>query len=402
MTQNVLDHTQDLSGAETHRLTQLYPAPDFVKQADHAKIHGDPEAMKPHMYADVTKRLFPCHTKAATWMSSLFFGANQRKFAPAEAVHIQERIIKSASYWGIAPEVDMLWQKMASDVVRGYEAVPDDQFALVWVADGQKHRNYPLTNSTQVKQASDWFGQYHGEFNWSDKHQIASKIVARSEELSVPISHSELLMKCAGFGYCAAETAAQAWEKRAALTRSTNPVFAAEATQLATVIRGATFEARDQGMRIKMAALMDQFDHEAQLHTLYDAGGLLRPEDELFGITEKVAGDFLSTHAQTTTGAIYEKTALERLSIGQITEWMGQDFANEVATGGVMLDMDKLAEMLPTMPRDDAEMFERMTSAAGIAPMAREKAASASGMSDEDREALATLYQPMTSSVIEL
>lgn len=151
-----------------------------------------------------------------------------------------------------------------------------------------------------------------------------------------------------------------------------------------------------------MAALMDQFDRDCRLNTLYDEGGLERPEDALFSITEKVASEFLNTHTQTTTGAIYEKTALEKLSLDDITRWMGDEFAQEVATGGVFVDMDKLAELLPTMPRDDAEMFERMTAEAGINPMAYEKAAEAAGMSDEDRQALAAQYVPATSSVIEL
>ena len=398
----VLDHTQDLSGSEMHRLTQLYPTPDFVKEASHDKLCGDPEAMRPHMYADVNHRLFPCHTKAATWMSSLFFGANHRHIAPSQAEPIRERIIKQASYFGIVPEVEALWAKMADDAAKGYQELPDEQFALVWTADGSKHRNYPLTNAVQIKQASDWFGKYHGEFSWADKHQIASKIVARSEEESVPISNSELLLKCAGFGYCAAIDAAAAWEKRASLVQTSAPAYAAEARKMAEVIRGATFEARDQGKRIKMAALMDQFDRDCRLNTLYDEGGLERSEHALFSITEKVASEFLNTHTQTTTGAIYEKTALEKLSLDDITRWMGDEFAQEVATGGVFVDMDKLAELLPTMPRDDAEMFERMTAEAGINPMAYEKAAEAAGMSDEDRQALAAQYVPATSSVIEL
>jgi len=159
---------------------------------------------------------------------------------------------------------------------------------------------------------------------------------------------------------------------------------------MASTIRGAAFEARDQGKRIKMAECMDQFDRQTELHHLYDEGGLPRPEDELFQITEKVAGDFLKNHVQTTTGAIYEKNALAGLSPDIIQEWMGDEMVD--ACGGAMLDVEKMAEIVPTLPKPDAEMFERMTSAAGIPTFAREKAAHDQGLSRDEMQTLAKEY----------
>jgi len=149
------------------------------------------------------------------------------------------------------------------------------------------------------------------------------------------------------------------------------------------------FEARDQGYRTKMAALMDQFDRETGLNQLYDEGGLDRPEDVLFQVTEKVASDFLGRHVRTTTGTIYEKVALAMLDTETLRNWMGDEFADDC--GGVMLDVQKLADIIPTLPRPDAEMFERMASAAGVPVFGKEK--SAATMSDAERQELAAIYQ---------
>ncbi len=389
MNQTVLDHTQDLSGAEQHRLTQLYTPPEFVKQASHEQLCGDPEQLPPHVYAHLTSRAFPCHTKAATWMSALFFGDKHRQLAPTVADQVKARLIKSASYWNIQPEVEALWEKMAEDEAQGHNRLPDEDFALVWEAGGRKERHYPLSNASEVKMASDWFGRFHHEFNFQDKHTIAAKILEKAAQHSAVCENQELLDRCAGFGYCAASTAAEAWEKRAALTSSSAPEYSAEALRTAAVIREATFEARDQGKRIKMAALMDQFDRLTELNKLY-GDGLERPEDVLFQITEKVASDFLRDHVVTTTGAVYEKTALAELNIETVRNWLGDDLADEC--GGVMLDTEKLAEILPTLPRPDAEMFERMTSAAGVPVFAREKAAADHGLTRDEMLAMAKQY----------
>lgn len=385
-----MDQTQDLTGADQHRLTQLYTPPDFVKQANHEQLYGDPSSLPPHVYASVNKRLLPCHTKAATWMSSLFFGDKHKQLPPAEAEAAKERLLKSAAFWGIKPEVEQLWEKMAADEQQGYLKLKDTDFALVWDTGDRKERHYPLRNGNEVKMASQWFGNYHREFTFDDKSTIASKILTKAAEYGAITENNELLTRCAGLGYCAAETAAQAWEKRASLLTARYPEYAAEATKMAATLRSATFEARDQGRRIKLAGLMDQFDRQTALHMLYDNGGLERPEDVMFAITEKVASDFLTGHVQTTTGAVYDKMALDRLDINTVRQWLGDDLADEC--GGVILDSTKLAEILPTLPRPEAEMFERMTSAVGIPVFAREKSAAAKGLSPQEMQELAAQY----------
>lgn len=394
MSTQILDHTRDLSGTDQHRLLQLYPPPEFVKEASHEALHGNPEELPPHIYAMIAERLFPCHTKAATWMSALFFQDQRRKLNPSIADQAEQRLTKSASFWSIQPAVTALWEKMAEAETTGFAQLQDADFALVWEGGNQpKERHYPLRNAGEVKMASAWFDNYHGEFTFGDKNRIASKILIKAAEFGAPMDNSEFLYQCAGFGYCSASDAATAWEKRGTLTQQTFPEYSEEAFRMGQSIRTNTFEARDQGKRIKMAELLDQFDRQTHLDKLYDDGGLERPEEVLFVVTEKVANQFLSEHAQTTTGAIYEKQALERISIEDVRSWMGDALADEVAAGGMYLDVEKLAEVLPTLPRDDAAMFEKMTSALAIPVAAREKAAADQGMTLDEMHELAEEYQ---------
>lgn len=398
----ILDHTQDLSGANQHRLTQLYVPPDFVKQASHEQLCGGEDPLQPHLYGNAARRVYPCHTKAATWMSALFFGDKKDSLSPVEQSGVEARLKQAADFWGIGPQITTLWTKMAQDAATGNLQLVDDDFAMVWAGtNGSKERHYPLRNGAEVKMASVWFNQYHSQFTYADKHTVARKILIKAAAFGAAVENSELLDRCAGFGYCAAQTAAEVWMKRAGLARQAHPDYAEQAVKVAESILSSTFEARDQGKRIKMAELMDQFDRQTGLDKLYDAGGLDRPEDALFAITEKVAGDFVRDHVQTTTGAVYEKMALDRLDISHIRQWLGDEFADEV--GGVMLDTTKLAEIVPTLPRPEAEMFERMAAAAGVPVFARDKTAMDRGITSEEMAALAAQYgqeQPVPEGLL--
>ena len=71
---------------------------------------------------------------------------------------------------------------------------------------------------------------------------------------------------------------------------------------------------------------------------------------------------------------------------------MGCEFSDEISAGGLYVNMDKLAELLPTLPRGDAERFDTLLSGQGIQPFAKEAAHESVGISQQDLFALAAGY----------
>lgn len=393
MTSTVLDHTQDLSGVETHRLTSLYELPDFVKQASGERLYGNPETLPQHVYGDPLSRLYPCHTKAATWMSALFFFDKKAGLEPKGAAAIEANILKQASWFHILKDVEQLRDKIANNIKTDLDRLPDEDFALVWVGDDNtKSRNYPVRNQEELKAASTWFRRYRDDFTFADRNQIASKLVEKAAAYSVSLEHQEMIEQTAGLGYCAATDIADALEKRANLTNRSHTDLSKEMRNLATIVRGNALDARDAGTRLKLAAVMDQFDRETKLCRMYDEGGLERPEEILFRITEKHANEFLSRYVQMTSGTVYEKAALETIPLDHVRSWMGDEFADEVAAGGLLVDAEKIAAIAPTLPRGDAEMFDQMAGAARVVPFARDKAAFDQGISMEEMAGMASQY----------
>lgn len=377
MTQLPLDQAQDVSQQETHRLTTLFPKPDFVKNAAAERIVGD-EALPRHVYADVNKRLYPCHTAPATWMSALFFADKRASFDAQRASAIQERIHSSAQYFGILNLVRELEEKVAAAGNSNVDNLSDEMFAVVWTDElGNKERHWPLRNNNEVKFAADYFTRYRDEFRFADRHKIASRILRRADELNADVGeHMHTLELTAGNGACAAKVAVDMLMARAKLIQRSHAEAAYHLTKVAEAIAAQPEKARAQETRVKLAEIVDDFDRETHLNRLYDDGGLLRPEEVLFAITEKVARDFMSENIETTTGNVYPLAAIEKIAVDEMRSWMGDDFTDAVTVSGIYIDREKLAAIVPTLDRQLATKFDRMLQENKVAAVVETKAAS--------------------------
>lgn len=375
---NTLDHTRDISGRETHRLLSLYPAPDFVKSADHDRLHGDPEKMARHLYADPHKKLYPCHTAAATWMSALWFAEKRAAFDEKTAAAIEERIISAARYFGVETPVREVAEKVAAASATTLNSLPDEDFAIVWRTDaGTVERHWPIRNATEVKFAAAHFHKYRDEFVFADRYKIANKILDKALAYGADISAADgCLDAAAGRGLCAVKVAADLLRERAQLVKRSHAALSAEMLKLAELVENSPLESAREEFRLKLAGVVDQFDRDTKLQRLYDAGGLDRPEDVLFAITEKVARDFIAEHVETTTGNVYDLADLEKLAVEELREVMGDEFADAVSAGGVYTDRDKLAAIVPTLDRGMAATLDRLMTEKKAYPVATNAAAS--------------------------
>jgi hypothetical protein len=359
---NMLDHTQDVSGRETHRLLSLYPPPDFVKSAAAERVNGNPEKLARHLYAEPRRKLYPCHTAPATWMSALWFAEKQSEFDAKTAEAVEASIKTAANYFGIAGLVEQLMEKVSADNDNDLTKLSDESFAIVWKDEaGNTERHWPMRNATEVKFACAHFRKYRDEFIFADRHKIANKILDKALEFGADTSAAEgVLETAAGRGLCATKVAADLLRSRAQLTKRSHANLSAEMEKLAELVESNPAETQHEDCRLKLAAVIDQFDRETKLCRLYDEKGLPRAEEVLFAITEKVARDFMSDNVETTTGNVYAIEDIEKLAVEDIRNWMGDEFADAVSTGGVYTDRDKLAAIVPTLDRGMAATFDRL------------------------------------------
>jgi len=373
----VCDQAQDLNGQEFHRLTALFGCPEFVKSASVDAYCGD-EQTEPHMFADVTRRRWPCHTAPATWASALFFFDKKAELSASVAKLAEERIRASSQFFNIDKIVDDLSQKVKQSSVNDENELSDDAFAIIMkFDDGHKERKYPMRNGHEVKHAAEYIINYRDDFRFDDKNVIADKVLQKSAEFGVNLGElRDDIERMAGFGACAAKDAA-------ALVRSRVNVLGwpldgkpiqVELEKLACKLEDDSHSVHHHTTLTKLASTIDMIDRENNLIKNYGKS-LERPEDIIFGVTkEAIASISTELIGSDLTGTFFKRADLERLSVSELGDALGADFAEAISTANAWVDTEKLAQILPTLPRNDMEIFEAVAAEAGVTPFATKSA----------------------------
>jgi hypothetical protein len=364
------DQNGDENGQTLHRLVKLFDAPEFVKAASSDAINYTGEDRSPNVFADTATLSFPCHTGPATYVSMMYFLENQGNFSK-RAEHIKKRIYKAAEYFGIKKHIDQLVEKHAQANTDDINKLGDDSFAYVVAYDnGSKERHLPLRNAGEVKQACDYLNRYRDEFSYDERVKMAEKILKTGFTDNLSSDDVTYLYKQAGAAIGSAKTAASMLFDRAVALRrlgkdlNTQHMLAKAAE---ACISSPTFVHTMSGMR-KVAHLIDTVDREHKLQKITSLG---KPED-LFAFTVKQASEVLKDSVQLTTGSVYKKADLSSLPADGLRDVLGSEFVDRVSSGGIMLDTEKLAEELRTLPRGDAKLFERLADASNVKPFAKE------------------------------
>jgi hypothetical protein len=371
-TATAFDQSTDLNGQDIHRILSLYGAPAFVKQASGEAVCGD-ETLPPHMFADISRRRWPCHSAPATWMSAAFFYEKKAELPAVDAAMYENRLLNSADFFGVKGEIDTLREKIAEAQTYDEAQLPDSTFAIVMdYDDGRKERHYPMRNAVEVKKASDYLLKYRDHFRFDDRRRIADKLLEKAAAFGANIAdHREALEKMSGLGACSSKEATDLIRKRTTIVPYTeeNAPICGQMEKLAQMIEESPGKIQHHSTLTTIASVVDQFDREHNLVRDYGKG-LDRPEDVLFGVTQKVAADISDMLVGTLTGNYYKKADLERVPVTSLRDALGEDFVGEVSTAGAWVDPEKLAEIAPTLPLSDAETFDAVMIEAGISPYA--------------------------------
>jgi hypothetical protein len=139
---------------------------------------------------------------------------------------------------------------------------------------------------------------------------------------------------------------------------------------------------REPGMLVKLAQTVEDFDKATGLFGQYGPG-FPRPEDVLFELTREKMASAAKEHTSTVTGNVYRLADLERVKVADVKEMMGEDFAKELTSDGLRLDSEKAAAIVPTLPRGDAELFDRLMSGVGVHAIVKQASSYTTGFSRE-------------------
>ena len=404
---SMMDHVADVArngGVELYRLSQQYVFPDFVKTASPDKSLQVPQGTPVSACADPVRKQFWCHTKAACWLSHLFYTEKRAEFHPKDREKIEKRLAEYANQWGIKAACDAIVARWNELHKTAEDQLPDSAFAYVWKGEnGTKDRRLPLRSAMEVKAAAEYVEQHRDRFSYPVRRTMALKILEKAASFGAGIGkHAEFLEKQAGRGVCDPAEIVDMIEKRAMLVPADAGVtfdengnrqggVRAHFLKMAQFIKGAPRKALQPDMLVKLAETMDQLDRQLGLVGKYSEG-LPRPEDVIFKATfGKVASD-LAQHVVTQSGKYYEKEAFRKLAAADVEALFGTEFADRVKTPLGEVDPEKMAEEVATLPRPDAQMLDGLLSDNGIVPVMHKAAAAKQGFTAAQMEAMAAAY----------
>lgn len=116
------DHIRDGNHTELYSLRNVYLIPEFVKEAEilePAEIRALPAAV----FADPVRRLYPVHTAADTWLSTVFFHKHAAEYRPEERNAVSSRLLDAIELWDLKSSFQRLSEeKEASDPVMVLDA----------------------------------------------------------------------------------------------------------------------------------------------------------------------------------------------------------------------------------------------------------------------------------------
>jgi len=372
MASPTLDHVSDVNGAELHRLSKLYTFPDFVKSAEY-EVNWKPTQLAATAYGDPRTRQFPCHSSASTWLSHLYFNEKQAELAPKNAARIKERLDGFARYWGVTDSVHQI--KVAYDEMHkdADSKLPDSSFAYVWTGDnGHKTRHMRMVNAMEVKTAAEWLQKHRDRILFSDRHTIAGKIMQKAAEFGASLGDAEQFVhRQAGRGICNPAEVEDMLRGRARLAKTAE--MRDGLLKMAETVKTKPAAALGPQMLVKIATTVDMFDRSVELLTKYSEI-IPRADDVVFRLTIKEAKDGRADACAMTSGTIYDRTQFKQIKLADVQALFGDDFADEVSLG-LSVDPVKMAELASTLPRGDAEDFDRFMNESGIEPI-QTKAAS--------------------------
>ena len=273
--------------------------------------------------------------------------------------------------------------------------LPDSSFAFVWAGeDGTKERRYPMRNELEVKAAASWFNQYLPEireqYSFLDRQTVANKILDKAASLHIDLPrYEDTLEKAAGRGWCDPTAAAALIRNRIKVGHRVDSPVSEALEKLAESVEGTASMFMDPASTANLAETIDQFDRTYHVLNKYSES-VPAPEDVFFSATYKEAEEFVKDACTTTTGSVYSTQDFAKLSTSDIRDLFGDELAKEVTTG-LKVDPEKLATVASTLPRPDAQLFDRLLSDTGITPIAKEAADTRIGYSHEQLKQLAEL-----------
>lgn len=368
----ITDYSHDTSLQKLHALRKQFigdALPPYVKLAS-GVIEAPAANIALSLYGDPSRRTFPCHTKQATWLSCLYLlgqSANQEQWdSPCPQARVEQRLMKAAKYWGILPDVRDLKSTIEKQSAFKTRELNDDDFALAVHYGAERVRRFPIVNAASVEKAASSLYRSRVSYPYAWRKKAAMRVLERAIRFGVRPEKSafDWLVKASGAYPAEPKFIAARLLERAVLFPP----------DVRNRMRKAAHKIYERpGVNVEtLCTILDDIDRHFKKYAMYNAG-LPMPEDVCFnGVEEKLSPK--EATVSLTTGKTFKLSEVKAAGVRPL-EVIDPAYAAAVSEDGKTVQAEKLATLLPTIPKDDAAALEAALRAVGVSPVAAEKSA---------------------------
>lgn len=344
------DQQTDYSNKELYGMFVNIDLPEYVKTAnldDSLELSNLPKTA----FADSDRCIYPINTPARVYVSNAYFINKKadisKLYGESYTSQLENNIKEAASIFGITEDLENYSSSFNEKIAEDY---PERYLTEFNFGENSLIQLYPVKTASDLTECVTHFVKNIKNYPFDVRVKTAQNIVKFAEELEVE-DVPELVMKYAGLYYPDLSNLGGEIRRRAAkLTKEANKKIYEDV-------------AKDISNMTEISEVMkiaEVLFHIENMEGLYDktavANVLGDPVDCIFTHSiEKIAEDlaFIDIH-----GDKYKVEDLTKISRDKYEEAFG--FELDPA------DIEKLAEILPTMPRSDVKLFEEIS---GIRPI---------------------------------
>lgn len=359
-----MDHVADENLTLFYEISKQVKFPDFVKKAEIHTYNNNTRTLNPSSYADPYSLIFPCHTKADTYLSYAYFLKTAHQILPGKRIFIQKNLDKFARIWNIEADIKNLKKDLEKAAqVDNIELLPDDKFAIVETWQGQKFKALPLLDSVCIKKAEEHLQKYKNRYPAAWRKRAAEKIVKAAQKFNV--EPSNYIKTAASTIPAEIENVIQHILKRAYFINRKYRGTPKQVTLLKIAKVLSCLPKFTEKLAQQTMELLDTFDKELKLHRYY-SNDIQTPEEICWKapVEKKADSDII----RLLTGNAYKLTDLIKAGIAPFRS-LGQDFIAAIQSVPGTMDINKVASLVPTLPRPDAEILERALQSFNIKPL---------------------------------
>jgi len=349
----IKDITDDVSKTVYANLINKVDVPDYVKSAQ-VETEESVKHLEPRAFADNINCKLPVNTKASCWTSALYLYGHPENIASSRRKDAEANLIKHAKIWGIVNEVEAT--KQAFEVVE----VPAE-YALTFNFRGTDISRCPCHTTELAKKSCSWLYDHRNRFPIAEQAKAAHTLIDKAGGYSdVPTDAKDYLGALSESNTFATapniHIAGAIKERLVSVKRSQWGDLGNALLKVANDLTENPYHLMKGASTVQAA--LEAFDTQFDLQKKWGSS-ITHPVDACYSITRSKAAAAVADTVKLMNGNHFNLStaALSDIEIG--LKQAGDDFLAYAKPDGLNLDINKVKEILPTIPAPDANRFQQ-------------------------------------------